>query len=780
VPPLFTVYMKGSTTPYDWSSGPVPPAQLPNIERITVQVTAPSGKPDWRGRYAESHFRTEVNSLRNTPNFGDTEYGVDGFVYHDLDQDRVRDPGEPGLSGAVLKLGALTTSSSSTGYFMFAASAGTYWLQQLTPPTGYVDFSSPESVSVTVPPPTTRSFPCIALQGGMVHVFVFDDLDGDGIHDMGEPGKEGVQVTYSPSGDVQWTGTTGYDSLFTAVGGYTVAVAAPDSFTVTTTNPVSGTMTDGGSASHSFGVQEVPLGTVTGKVFRDNNRNRVLDGGEAGIQNVWVGVTPDGGMTVSGYAYTNASGDYSIDVPINDPPHTTPYTILCIPPTGFFPTSSTAIHDIWLQDGQTLADNNFGMAAFVVITLEANRVLCLASADVIEKDWPGSATHKARGDRDIVLGSDTGGSDQVSAWFNQYTSTPLYDATPTYTRSAPNAVLAMAMDALDKNTPFAQRPDLVTGTKITASGNFFVWFTQGSSGNQGYFPTTFSPGQNYKTMDQGDVQALVTLDCAGGSGADMPDIVVGTKSPTANQGTIEVWRSNNATTPTFTREEVYPTAGGTPAGGVGEVTSLAVGDLDGDGTSDLVAGTRTGDYSGQVLFFRGANKGSTPHFTYEYCTTLASDAVTAVALVDVDGDAILDVVAGTQTGTSSGQLIFLRSRIPGTFLFDAVKALNAPGIVTSLVCADFGGSTRKDIALGFRQSTTSYAGGLRIYYLDALGLWGGAVDPSSGSLVNFVPALTSNHFNYGIYPLASPPYLPDLAAGVKFSATTGAVVVFIR
>jgi len=46
---------------------------------------------------------------------------------------------------------------------------------------------------------------------------------------------------------------------------------------------------------------------------------------------------------------------------------------------------------------------------------------------------------------------------------------------------------------------------------------------------------------------------------------------------------------------------------------------------------------------------------------------------------------------------------------------------------------------------------------------------------------NFVPALTVNNFNYGIYPSTpSPPYLTDLAAGVKASATTGALVVFIR
>jgi hypothetical protein len=44
-----------------------------------------------------------------------------------------------------------------------------------------------------------------------------------------------------------------------------------------------------------------------------------------------------------------------------------------------------------------------------------------------------------------------------------------------------------------------------------------------------------------------------------------------------------------------------------------------------------------------------------------------------------------------------------------------------------------------------------------------------------------VPALTFNNFNYGVNPSTpAPPYLMDVAAGIKVSATTGALVVFIR
>jgi hypothetical protein len=52
---------------------------------------------------------------------------------------------------------------------------------------------------------------------------------------------------------------------------------------------------------------------------------------------------------------------------------------------------------------------------------------------------------------------------------------------------------------------------------------------------------------------------------------------------------------------------------------------------------------------------------------------------------------------------------------------------------------------------------------------------------SAGTVVNMVPALTSGNFNFGVGVQAPPyPYLTDLAAGLKASATTGALVVFIR
>jgi prepilin-type N-terminal cleavage/methylation domain-containing protein len=777
VAPMFTVYLKGSTTPWDWSSGPVPAAQLGNIERIAVEITAPSGKRDWRGHYAESRFKTEVNSMRNVPQAGADEYAVDGYVYLDsIVVNRSRDTGERGLEGATIHCGLYSTVTSASGYFCFHVPAGTYSLKQAVAPAGYVNTSVPESLSVTVPPATTRHFPDAALAGGHISVFVYEDLDDDGVLDAGETGQSAVRVTLRPGGTVAYTGTTGYvtPAMFAAVGTCSLTVTAPDSFVVSTTNPVVLTVTDGSTHSATFGIFKGSTGTVSGKVYRDSDRDGVADSGEPGIQNVWVGVTTDGGVTVPGYAWTDANGAYSISVPANSPPATTPYQIMVIPPAGYYPTSSTSINGVWLTEGQSLAGQNFGMSSFTIITLQANRVLSLGSADMIEKDWNGNHTENRHGDADIVLGSDTGGSDQVSTWFNQYSSTPLFTASPDYTRSAPGAVMSMALDWLNVDSPL-NRPDLVTGCKVATAGNFFVWYCQNTS-NIGYYPSTYNLA--YKTADQGDVQAVVTPDCAGGAGADRPDIIVGTKSPTAYYGSLELWTNSNATSPTFSRTETYPGVGGMPAGSLGEVNAMVLGDFDGDGLKDLAIGTRSAT-GGQVHLLKNMGKTASPHFTQQATIALLGEAVTALTVVDANSDGLLDVVAGTQTSANGGRLVLLQNDT-GAFDFDIARSVHAPGIVTALAAADIGGTTVGDLVVGYRVGTSGYAGGVIIYFLDAGTIPSSGVDPSAGTVTNWVPAVTTNDFNYGTNPAPPAPYLQDLVAGVKVSATTGAVVVFVR
>lgn len=774
VAPLFTVYMKNATQPWDWAQGPIPPDSLRSVARVQVRVTAPSPRPDNRGNYLTTMYSSEVHSMRNVPDIGQPEYGVDGFVFDDVNRNGTQDAGEPGIANARVTLGVYSMYTGPNGYFLLPAPAATYTLRH-TPPANYGVFTSPDSFVCPLPPAVSHSFADTARTGGWAVCHAFEDKDADGTQDAGEPDMSGVKFTMSFMNQTGYSNASGVVSLFSTVGFYQVICFPPDSFFCQTANPVTNSMTAGGTDNYEFALAKLPFGTIQGKVYRDNNKNGVLDAGEAGIGNVWVGVSKDGGGTLLGFGYTEASGNYSIRAPINDPPHTTAYDVMAIAPPGYFPTSPSDIGGIWVQANQTLTGPNFGMSSFQVISLNASRVLSLVSGDLVEKDYIGAIAN-AHKDADILLGADAAGADQVSVWFNQWNASPLFTATPTYPRSAPQAVMSMALDTLDSNAPKWQ-PDLVTGTKCVSAGNFFVWLTQNTSGNEGYIPS--SANQPYKTKDQGDVQAVRTLDCAGAT-PDMPDIIVGTKSPTANQGSVEVWMNSNAATPTFTLEDVYPPSGTLAAGGMGEVTCMGLGDFDGDGLRDLVVGTRTGSYSGQVLFFKNLGKSVQPHFLYMGGMTFSTDAILSMGVVDVNHNGTPDLVVGTQDGVASGNLIYLRNSDPANFGFTIRRTEQAPGIVTAMAVGDFGGIAAEDLVVGFRQSSSTYAGGVRIYYLDGSNLPFSGTDASNGSLINWVPAATVNNFNFGANPAAVAPFLTDFAVGVKSGASTGALVLFIR
>jgi hypothetical protein len=176
---------------------------------------------------------------------------------------------------------------------------------------------------------------------------------------------------------------------------------------------------------------------------------------------------------------------------------------------------------------------------------------------------------------------------------------------------------------------------------------------------------------------------------------------------------------------------------------------------------------------------RGRTAGS--RFALRYAVSFGGSAPTCVSTVDADGDGWNDVFVGSQRSTSAGNVWQIKNTgLTTLWSMSIIRAIDAGGIVMSLSSGDYGGATRGDLAVGTRATTTGYAGNVKIYYLDT-GVINLGTDPSAGSVANMVPALASGNFNYGEGVAAPPyPYLTDLAAGLKASATTGALVVFIR
>src|SRR5207248_10447703 len=86
--PIFNVYIGGSSTPYDWSQGPVPASQLDRITRVDVHVSTAAPKRDGQGALRTISLGSTVTEMRNTPQGATATYTVDGYVYSDVNADR--------------------------------------------------------------------------------------------------------------------------------------------------------------------------------------------------------------------------------------------------------------------------------------------------------------------------------------------------------------------------------------------------------------------------------------------------------------------------------------------------------------------------------------------------------------------------------------------------------------------------------------------------------------------------------------------------------------------
>jgi prepilin-type N-terminal cleavage/methylation domain-containing protein len=543
VPAMFNVYMKGFNTPWDWANGPVPATQLQNIQRVELQVTATASRPDARGQFAQTTISTQVNAARSVPDFTASTVQVSGYVYNDLNQNHSMDGSDVGIAGATVHMGTYVAYTNATGQYQLRAPAGMYTLKHKSA-MGYGSFDYPDTFNLAlVDVALTRSFADTARQGGLVNIYAYEDKNGSGAQDTGELSLSGMKFSITPGTPEAPTGVTdvsGNVSLFTGVGGFSVTAIKPDTLTVTEDLRVARYHDERRLGLGRFGFFNQAVGHITGKVYVDANRNGNFDSGELGMASVWVGVSKDGGINVAAYGYTDASGNYDITAPVNDPPHTDAYAVYTIPAVGLLPDHvdgdqrpvAADVADAQQQELRhgELPDHHAQREPRAVAGRDG------PDREGLERRPHRLATH----DIDLILGADAGGTDNVSVWFNQYPTKQLFTASPSdptgYTRLAPNSVMAMAVDTLDKKD--LGRPDLVTGTKFTAGGNFFVWFTQGTSNNEGYLPSNYNTGRNYRRRTTATCRPWSRSDCGGGN---MPDILVGTKGATAGQGSLEVW-----------------------------------------------------------------------------------------------------------------------------------------------------------------------------------------------------------------------------------------------
>jgi len=289
------------------------------------------------------------------------------YVWEDLNANGVQDGGEPGipnvpvtLTGTTIDGAAVTlnTTTNGTGFYLFPFLVpGTYKVTFGSPGANYFltgqDLGGDDAKDSDAAPGTLMTINTVLTSGetdltwdagfykkAKIGDFVWNDTNGNGIQDGGEPGIPNVTVTL--------TGTDGFGNpvnLTTTTNGtgfYLFDNLVPGTYKLTFTSP-GATFTvspqdQGGNDALDSDINPGTLMTIntvltsgetdlswdagfTAKaqlgdfVWEDLNANGIQDGGEPGIPNITVTLTgtTGGGVPVNLTTTTNGTGFYLFD-----------------------------------------------------------------------------------------------------------------------------------------------------------------------------------------------------------------------------------------------------------------------------------------------------------------------------------------------------------------------------------------------------------------------------------------------------------------------------------
>ncbi len=258
--------------------------------------------------------------------FGDLPVqSISGAVFLDTNGNSIRDPEEEGASGIVVQLSLAGQSSESAeplreqltdraGVFRFeSVPVGDYIVRQILPGDYTVLSSSAVALASRrsqgdgkLPPETARAVRLDdgaaaavrfgILQRGQVSGVVFEDLDGDGSQTTHERGLGGVRIDARDaiSGEPVAAVVTGPD------GRYGLALASGRDLRLSQSatpghlapSPRSVSLDIGEAAVANF--PNRALGTVSGRVFNDENGDGDLGRGELGMGGIRIGLISEG------------------------------------------------------------------------------------------------------------------------------------------------------------------------------------------------------------------------------------------------------------------------------------------------------------------------------------------------------------------------------------------------------------------------------------------------------------------------------------------------------
>ena len=304
------------------------------------QTEDPSGKTDSRSQ-AITFTRTDPD-VTNV-NFGYAEdYTVSGTVYYDKDRSETLNNSEPGFDGITVNLlgedgqVVATTTTKADGTYSFSKlPAGKYTvkvepsdllkkLEQTEDPDGTKDHTS-GVVQVNHDNPSVKNVNFGYIANNSINGTIYRDGDRDGKKGDTEGRYSGVTVQLlDKDGKVIATTTTDKDGKYSFEhlpdGTYSVKVVKdgvladadqtgdPDTTLDNASKPITLDEKNPTKSDVDFGY--VPNNTITGTVYRDDNRDKTINGDEPGLERVSVQLLDEDGKVLQTLD-TAADGSYA-------------------------------------------------------------------------------------------------------------------------------------------------------------------------------------------------------------------------------------------------------------------------------------------------------------------------------------------------------------------------------------------------------------------------------------------------------------------------------------
>lgn len=488
---------------------------------------------------------------------------------------------------------------------------------------------------------------------------VFDDLNGDGAQETGEGGVSGALLMLN-NGMRRTSGADGRYGFRVDPGTYTVTETDPTGYTSTTANAVVVNAIKGTTVTANFGDRAIGgYGTILGKVILWEDDDPPAPS-EYGVPDVEIYLNSGERDT------TSSTGAFMILVPVNT------YSITMAVPEGYAAMGPSTVDRTLEYEGDTVMVD-FGL-------LPADETGTITGTVYLDEDEDGILDFSEEGITSVTISLNTG-------------DTTLTDAEGIYSFTVAPGNYDVTEEDLGGYA--STTINNVTGVHVGPDSTAIVNFGDMLESELSFTVITLGETQRALSITSADLNEDNKND---------PEIILGTKYA-SGVSNLNVWfnKWKNASTPNSGIFDQTPSYSRTPAE---DIYSVVNGDLDNDGTQDIISGLTSATGKALVWITQGGgNKGELPDFPNSFFISSGLGDILTSHLGFADADGVLDAIIGTRLMGGNGKVEVWFGDGAGNFSHTAENIYDMAGAhligeVRAVDMAELVGSPAPDLVAG--------------------------------------------------------------------------------